>query len=615
MTRDPKAAIPSFAQRIDLPLEAHGSTPAALLRSNDSILSELHSGLTELREQQQELYADLNRMQETTALFRDMHQRTLSQDLETAISALREGPAGQMMRLLNETITPSERERDEEEDDEERHVETVTLGSTDEDMTYDDMGDAALALNLSADERNEEYHGVFRFDGSGPAAIDTFLSEDPNPEYDSPSGTYHLPNSESVSLYVADDTGFSGTIHADAAQSLRVDAPGWFSNATLHGAHLTEATFNLDMVSIYEGDEAHGGTYHSLDINAENLERLKVTGDARFHLTSIADSDALQQVDASTDGELLLSGLELNHLEEVNLEGGGRVVFYTDEASTQVESVRIDAAELRGDIVPPGEDTLNIDIGAFAGQARGTAEIVGSEVGQNGITVEGRDLSYTGGTAGNGLRYRNAGELDDMASFRIHSPNASTSLEDVVARGELLLEDGFAIVSGDSLVETEDFYALTGAILHPESADGAVRVRSSGEVTLNAGHNFSNDSAAYNDAFFARDTRDTQWSIDADGRFDGTFDFGVTVANDDDDTLDGLLFEDDAGDLFYVLDTDADPGIEEGADAFRIAEAGEGWVDEGNVQSAAEVDAFIGDHALSLLGVGETTLIEHGELA
>jgi hypothetical protein len=76
-----------------------------------------------------------------------------------------------------------------------------------------------------------------------------------------------------------------------------------------------------------------------------------------------------------------------------------------------------------------------------------------------------------------------------------------------------------------------------------------------------------------------------------------------------------LLFEDDEGDLFYILDIDTDPGIEQGANAFRIAEVGEGWADDGSVQSAAVIDAFIDSHALALLGVGETTLTEHGELA
>lgn len=605
-------------------LEAHrtpaeqAAAQAALFRPDPSFIPGLHSELDDRLSRQGEDETSLNRMQQATALFEELREQPITQELETALSELLEGPAGQLVRRFNETITPTEPPPASEEDgDDERPVETVTLRDTDDDFAYEGMGDAALKLELSADERAEEYHGEFRFDGSGPAEIMTFESADPDPEYDSPTGTYLLDNSETLSLNVAEDTGFGGTIHADAARSLEVDAPGWFSDAALHGASLTKASFNVDMVSRYEDDEAYGGTYHSMDLDAENLEQLTVAGDARFHLTSIAETENLRHVSADTDGEFLLSGFELDHLEEAKLSGGGRVVFYADEASTQAESVRIDAAELSGDVlpIPPGEDTLNTSIGAFDGQGRGTAEIIGSGTGQNNLSVSGRDLSYTGGEGNDYLSYRSAGQLDDIADFQIKAPSASVHFNDVVGQGELALDGGLVRASGDSLVQTEEFLALTGNMLHPDNTDGEVRIMTNGEVELDAFRPSDIEPEAYNSAYFARDTGNSRWSIDEEGRFDGTFDFDDNVSNDDDDTLDGLLFEDDGGDLFYVLDTDTDPGIEQGADAFRIAEVGDGWVDGRSVKSAADVDAFIESHALALLGVGETTLTEHGELA
>ncbi|QOR38785.1 hypothetical protein HNO52_09910 [Billgrantia diversa] len=604
-------------------LEAHHTVAeqaaqAAPLRPAPSLIPALRTEHDDLLTRQKEDYASLNRMPQAPALLDELRDLPLGQQLETALAALRESPADQLMRRFDEAIPPTDPPPAGEEDgDDEHYVESVTLGDSDEDVTLVGMGDAALELELSADERGEEYHGVFRFDGSGPAVIDTFLSDDPNPDYESPSGTYHLTNSDSVSLQVAEGTGFRGTIHADAAHSLEVDASGWLNNVTLHGADLSEATFNLSKMSRFEDDESHGGTYHSMDIDAANLERLSVSGDARFHLTSIAETEALRHVSADTDGEFLLSGFELAHLEEANLSGGGRVVLYADDAGTQAESIRIDAAELSGDVfpLPPGEDTLNASIGAFDGPGRGTADIIGSGKGQNNISVSGRDLAYTGGEGSDSLSYRSAGELDDMASFHIEAPSISASLTDVVGRGELALEDGSFTIAGDSLVQTEDFYVVSGRMLHPESTNGAVRIQSDGEVRLYTGAHSFTDSAEYNDAYFERDTGDSHWSVDEEGRFDGAFDFEGNVSNDDDDTLDGLLFEDDSGDLFYVLDTDTDPGIEAGADAFRIGAVDAGWADGGSVQSAAEVDAFIDDNALQLLGVGETTLTEHGELA
>ncbi|QTP55016.1 hypothetical protein HNO51_10200 [Billgrantia sulfidoxydans] len=617
MTRHLDAASSNALEAHRTPAE-QAAAHAALFRPDPTLIPELRSELDALLTRQQDDYAGLTRMQQATALFDDLHEQPLTQELEAALAALREGPAGQLVRRFNEAVAPSAPPPAGEEDgDEERPVETVTLGDTEEDASYDDMGDAALALSLSADERNEEYHGVFRFDGSGPATIDTFLSEDPNPDYDSPSGTYHLPNSETLSLQVADETGFSGTLHADAAQTLEVDATGWLNDATLHGASLTEATFDMDMVSRYEGDDAHGGTYHAMDIDAESLDRLTIQGDARFHLTSIGESEALRRVDADTDGEFLLSGFELDHLEEAKLSGGGRVVFYADEASTQAESVRIDAAELSSDVlpIPPGEDTLNASIGAFDGPTRGTAEIIGSQEGQNTLAVSGRDLSYTGGEGTDLLNYAGAGELDDMAAFHIQAPSASVHFTDVAADGELALDEGLVRASGDSLVQTEAFLALTGDMLHPESSNGEVTIEANGEVALDPFRPSHIEPEAYNSAYFARETGDSHWSVDEEGRFDGRFDFDASVTNAEDETLDGLLFEDDEGDLFYVLDTDTAPGIEAGADAFRIGEVGDGWADGGDVQSAAEVDAVIDDRALALLGVGETTLTEHGELA
>lgn len=584
------------------------TTTANLLRPDASRLDDLHSEIDDFMSRQQEALADLKRMQDTSSLFLDMREQILS-EVAATVAALREG-------LPTFPFLPRH-DADEDDASEERHVETVTLGDTNEDVTYDDMGDAALALSLSADARDEEYHGVFRFDGGGPAAIDTFLSEDPNPDYESPNGTFHLPNSGSVSLFVAKETGFGGTVHANSAKTLEVDAPGWYSGSKLYGASLTEATFDLGKVSIYEDDAAHGGTYHSVDIDAANLEQLTVAGNARFHLTSIAESEALQRVDVTTDGEFLLSGFELDHLEDANLSGGGRVVFYADSTSTQAESVRIDAEELSGDVfpLPPGEDTLNISIGAFDGTARGNAEIIGSRTGQNNLTVSGRDLTYTGGEGNDYLHYRRAGELDDMAGFRIEAPSASVHFADLVGQGELALDGGLVRASGDSLVQTEEFLALTGNMLHPDSTDGEVRIVANGEVELDAFRPSDIEPEDYNSAYFARKTGDSHWSVDEEGRFDGRFDFDGSVTNADDETLDGLLFEDDEGDLFYVLDSDTDPGIEAGADAFRIGEVSEGWADSGSVQSAVEVDGFIDDNDLTLLGVGETTLTEHGELA
>ncbi|MGQ4876988.1 hypothetical protein ACOJCM_00245 [Billgrantia sp. LNSP4103-1] len=603
MTRHLKAATPFH--HASHPTAEQNSVHAALLRPDISHLSELRSDIEDAMSRQQEAYANLT--QEAPTLLRDLRDKIRS-EIEATVASLREGLPS----------SPHDSKEDGEEDErEERHVETVVLGDTDEDIAYEDMGDAALELRLSADEIHAEYHGEFRFDGSGPSAIETFESDDPDPSFSSPSGNYHLPNSESVSFFVAEDTGFRGTVHADAARSLEVEAPGWFSGVTLHGASLTEATFNVGMLSMYEDDLIHGGTYHSVQIDAENLETLTVLGDARFRLNSIADSDVLQRVEANTDGEFLLSGFELDHLEEVDLSGGGRVVISSDMVGTQVDTIRVDAADLHGDVypLPPGEDALSLWIGAFDGSARGTAEIAGSEVGQNSVRVAGRDLTYTGGEGSDYLSYRDAGELDDMASFRIEAPSISASLTDVVGRGEFALEDGSFSITGNSLVQTEHFFVLSGSLLHPESDDGAVRILSDGEVTLYSGARYATDMATYNDAYFARDTGESRWSLDEEDRFDGTFDFMDSVTNDDTETLDGLLFEDDAGDLFYVLDTDTDPGIEQGADAFRIAEVGNGWVDDGSVQSAADVNAFIDSHALALLGVGETTLAEHGELA
>lgn len=610
MAFNAKAATQPFTASLAAMSDTNGLGYGNLLRQDAQTLADLRFHLSDMEAQYATRYDDLNRKEKVAALFEDLGERpSLPESLEALVSMLPEGPAGQLLRIYNHVT------RKEGETSDEPRTETVTLGDSDEDVTLEGMGDAALELNLSANERNEEYHGEFSFDGSGPAGINTFESEAPNPEYGSPTGTYRLPNSESVNLYVAEDTGFGGTIHADAAQSLEVDAPGFFSNTTLHGASLTEATFRIGFSSLYEDDVIYGGSYHRMDLDAENLERLTVTGDGLLNLTSIADSDALQRVDAVTDGFLSFRGFDLNNLEEVNLSGAGRVYFSTDELAKEAESINVDAGDLRGDLAPHTEDALSMKISEFSGPERGTAEIIGSEVGHNDITVIGRDLTYTGGTGSSSLSYVKAGELDDMASFRIEASTGSPHLSNVVGRGELSLGSGFVTVAGDSLVETEDYYALSGGILHPESTHGAVRIEANGEVTLNSSLYYPVDTAAYNDAYFARDTGETRWAVDDNGLFDGTFDFVDTVTNDDAETLDGLLFEDDAGDLFYVLDNDTDPGIEEGADAFHLAEVGEGWVNGESVQSAAEVDAFIDDNGLALLGVGETTLTEHGELA
>ncbi|GHA86204.1 hypothetical protein [Modicisalibacter luteus] len=580
---------------------------------DEQALGVLRTHLIALESDFQTRYDSLNRKDKVTALFQDLAESSsLPESLEELSALLPEQSVGQLMRLYNQITSPSGKGPDVPAE------ETVTLGDTDEDVFLEGMGATALALNLSADILKEEYHGEFTFDGSGPSEIQTFEADDPDPEAGTPDGytpvgIYRLTNTEQLVLDVAANTGFGGTVHANAAASLRVDAAGLLSPyATVHGASLTQATFTLGAL-----DDRHYG--HYLDIEAPNLEHVTIDAESTLVLSSIAETDSLSRVDAVIDDELLVSGFDLHDLTEANLSGAGRAVFYSDELARSTESIRVDAGELRGDQVLPGEDTLSLRIQAFDGAERGTAEIIGSNVGLSSILIAGRDMTYAG-DGGGLVRYTEVGDWDHMASFSVHAGTEagssdsvqalSLSMWDLVARGDISRDNVALKVEGNSYVETGDFHVLTGATLHSEGEGGMVNIDTDNVVTLNRFIPSYTDTATYNSAVFARNTGETQWSIDDEGLFDGTFDLDMTITNDDADTLEALLFEDAEGDLFYVLDTKSEAGIEVGADNFLLGEVGEGWVNDASVHTAQKIDRYIDENGLELLGVGETTLTD-----
>lgn len=592
-----------YANMADHPLAATRAGFGTLLRDAQA-LGDLRFHLVALEAEPSSRYEDLNRKEKVAALYQDLADRTgLPESLDTLFEWLPEGPAGQLMRLYNHVIRADDEARDD------GRTEAVTLGDTDERVTLEGMGEAALALNLSADAMKEDYHGEFSFDGSGAVEIQTFESEEANPDGYSPTGTYILTDTSEVRLGVAENTGFGGTIDAEAAETLEIEAAGLLSpTAAVKGDKLSSAELRLGEV----GDDYYG---HVLDLDATRLESLTIDTASPLMITSSGDMDALARLDVATDGFFRTSSVDLPHLAEATLHGAGSVEL--EGIGRDAESIAIDASGLRGEnlpsVDPPIVAALNLSIDAPAGTGLGGAEIVGAETGANQVSVTGRNLTYIGGQSDDQLRYAQAGQADDLASIDIDSGLSGRDtllMRDVMARGSIegfTGDDSSLSLSGNSQVITDDFVMLTGSNSHPESDFGQVDIDGSGEVTLNDPQIGGTHSAA---GFFSRETGASEWSVDDGEGFDGTFDFDVTVTSERSDTWDALLFEDEADDLFYVMDPDPEPGIEAGADSFRIAEVGEGWIDGDTIQTAAQVDTFIEENGLELLGVGETTLTD-----
>ncbi|WP_043531341.1 hypothetical protein [Litchfieldella xinjiangensis] len=498
--------------------------------------------------------------------------------------------------------------RDETPDEPAR--ETLTLDESDGDITMTDQGDTALTLTLSADAMKEDYTGAFSFDGQGHVDIRTRLSDDTGTQGYSPTGTYTFSNTDRVALDVAAGTGFGGTINANAATQLEVDAEGLLSpNAAVRGDNLSEATLRLGEVD----DDFYG---HVLALDAMRLERLTIDTGSPLMLTSPSDLSALAQLDIVTQGYVRTRSIELPSLEDASFQGAGSVEL--SDVGSEVQHITIDAGQLRGEDTPsfdpPIIAALELSIDAPANTSHGSVDIIGSQAGGNRIDVTGRDLSFTGGDGDDQIRLFRVGTNENLAAIDINAGetgNDTLNMRDVVAEGRI---DGFSMenssisVMGSSQIVTEDSIVLTGNRLQHESSYGHVAIDADGSVTLNSLQ--TRTSAA---SFFSREIGDSRWAEEGDG-FEGSFDFDVALINDNGDTWDALLFEDDDGDLFVISDADPAAGIEQGADAFRIAEVGGDWVG-GADQTAAQVDDFVTQGGLELLGVGQAALSDPYGLA
>ena len=482
-------------------------------------------------------------------------------------------------------------------------LQTVNLGQTGENVTLREMGSDALTLNLQADAQNSAavFDNTFTTDGSGLATLNTVAHAEDDADF---GGTFNLRSAEQVALNVAEDTTFDGTINAAAAESVQIDATGQLaSGAAVNAAAAQAATIN---VAEQEGDVAS-----TLAIDAGNLERLTVTAGEQLTLTGVAaDLDSLVRLDVTTEEAFDISNFDLASLAEANLSGAGSAEFNAGIGAAS-ESVTINAGELYGD---NGASTaLDVDIAQLGdGSELGIAQVVGSTEGGNNVDVTGRDLTFTGGYGDDVVSLSNAGDADDLASFSIDTgvdgSGDEVTLSSVIGQGSISGDTAKVTIDGSSRVVTDDYVALTGAAKHGTVGieGGEVVIAADGSVTLN-GDVALNASGTYGAAFFSRDIGDSEWELDDTG-FAGTFDFDVTVVNDEAKTWEALLFQNGAGDLFYVMDTVTAAGIDAGADSFRIVEVGIGWADDDSAQTAAEVTSYIEDNGLELIGVGMTTL-------
>ncbi|WP_179953201.1 DUF4214 domain-containing protein [Desulfobotulus mexicanus] len=174
----------------------------------------------------------------------------------------------------------------------------------------------------------------------------------------------------------AELTEFNGTLTAAKATQVNVLAEGAMGAA---------ATLNVDAAETLNLTLGEG----ALTLNAKEANQIDITASEDFTLTS-ADLNKVQVLNITTAEEFTVDA-SLNALSQSEIRGNGAVEF--DQAvGSKAENIEINARELKGDFIVELADQ---DV---TGVAQGTAEIIGSNIGTNEITVgEGRDVTVVGG--------------------------------------------------------------------------------------------------------------------------------------------------------------------------------------------------------------------------
>lgn len=213
-------------------------------------------------------------------------------------------------------------------------------------------------------------------------------------EYTQASGTLNFGAAADVTVNVASGLGsdgktemtsFGGTLTANKAQSLTIDAEG----------ELKASTFNVDAATSILVDAAQGST-GAVNIQADKATEVSITAGSAMDITGSSFSGAQNVTLTANKGHFDGTGVALNAVNRLTLSGAdatSQVTLGVLGSSTQEYGITVDASGLKGGLVLGTTDAGTGDVALNLADVTGAATV--GTVDGNNVTIHAAQLGTT----------------------------------------------------------------------------------------------------------------------------------------------------------------------------------------------------------------------------
>ena len=213
-------------------------------------------------------------------------------------------------------------------------------------------------------------------------------------EYTQVSGSLNFGAAADVTVNVASGLGsdgktemtsFGGTLTANKAQSLTIDAEG----------ELKASTFNVDAATSILVDAAQGST-GPVNIQASKATEVNITAGSAMNITGSSFSSAQNVTLAANKGHLDGTGVALGAVSQLTLSGAdatSQVTLGALGSPTQEYGITVDASGLEGGLKLDNTDAGTGDVALNLADVTGAASV--GTVDGNNVTIHAAQLGTT----------------------------------------------------------------------------------------------------------------------------------------------------------------------------------------------------------------------------
>ena len=421
-----------------------------------------------------------------------------------------------------------------------------------------------LTINTEADEDKVEAKTAEAVTLTVTASAEAASATINVGEYTATSGTLTLSKlSGDLQVNVAsgldkdgkETTKFDGTVSADTATSLTVDADGTLGDTTTTAA----AAFNVAKASSVTVDAANGG---AAKIRAAAAKDVNITAGAAMDLAG-SDFAKAETVTLTQNAGALIGDVAFNAINTLTVSGEGTAegkasAITVDQLGSDAHGydINVTATGLAGGFtfgaVKAGEGDVTLDLTEVTGNVNNTTTVGGNNITVNAAqlgTTKLGDITATGDVTIDGMGIRggsaaiDALHLGDISIAKDHSATISFDGSSDVTIGKIT---GTGTGTGTSV--TLDASGYLGAISgsHNDAVDATIGAITAETVTIKgseiAANNFTTSAITADNLTFTgglgKDTVDLTGLTDATGTtttMNLSIDTGV--GNDDDVTI------------------------------------------------------------------------------